>query len=249
MKQQPDNLFRDKLENFQLNAPANAWSKIEAGLDKSSNKGFWFKIAAGITVFATAGILLWTTTSQQDEMLATQSTDAQTDPHSLQSTQEVQEVVPELPVVALNSETQQKLQPSKPTNKKSDAVHHDHVLLTQTTTPAEDNVVSVTAIVSAPNAHAVADLTSPEQEVVPGESQPSVYLVYTANEVNEKYLRQSSAVDATSDDKKTSRIQMLMSVANNLKNGDGGFTDLRQMKDEIFALNFLDDKKQQSKKN
>jgi hypothetical protein len=249
MKQQPDKLFRDKLENFQLNAPANTWSKIETGLDKSSRKGIWLKIAAGIAVFAAAGILLWTIPSENGYILATESADTQTESLALQSNQDVQESTPENPVVSMHTEPQQKQEQAKPTNKKIEAAQQNHTLLAQPTTSVEVKADLVAAIDVFPSAEAVAKLSSSDIGVTNEESQKSVYLVFTADEVNEKYLRQSSTVDATSDDKKTSRIQMLMSVANNLKNGDGGLTDLRQMKDEIFALNFLDDKNQQSKKN
>ncbi len=251
MKQQPDNLFRDKLENVQLTAPATAWSKIEAGLDKTSKKAIWLKIAAGIAVFAVAGILLWIMPSENGDVLATESADTQTESLALQSNPEVQESTPENPVVSMHTEPQQKQEQAKPTNKKIEAAQQNHTLLAQSSTPLEENTNNFTAIAIVPyvDVDVVADPSTSKTEAFTEEPTRSVYLVYTANEVNEKYLREPSTVDATSDDKKTSRIQMLMSVANNLKNGDGGLTDLRQMKDEIFALNFLDDKKQQSKKN
>src|SRR5688500_10671295 len=48
MNQQPDKLFREKLENFSKGAPASAWNRIETGLDKKNNKGLWLKVAASI---------------------------------------------------------------------------------------------------------------------------------------------------------------------------------------------------------
>lgn len=248
MKQQPDKLFRVKLENFQLNAPANAWSKIEAGLDKPSRKAFWLKIAAGSAVFVTAGILFWSSSLENNDILAIESADPQAESLALQSTGEIQESVAELPVVSLTTEMQQKQESPQTTTKKINAEHQDNTLLIQSTLLEEENTDYAAAVAVVPYA-VEADQSVSEKEVFTQESSASVYLVYTADEVNEKYLRQPVEDDATSQDKKTSRIQMLMSVANNLKNGDGGFTDLRQKKDEIFALNFLDDKKQLSKKN
>jgi len=59
MNQQPDKLFKQKLENYQRPAPARAWSRIEAGLSKKNNKGLWLKIAASLLLLATVmyGIL------------------------------------------------------------------------------------------------------------------------------------------------------------------------------------------------
>ena len=59
MSQQTDKLFRDKLENFQMTAPQQAWSKVESRLDKKSHVGFWLKIAAGLVLLAVAAFLLW----------------------------------------------------------------------------------------------------------------------------------------------------------------------------------------------
>jgi len=249
MTKQPDNLFRNKLENFQMSPPANAWSKIESGLDTSSKKGLWLKIAAGIVLFAVAGILLWTTSSDDATLLAFESSTIQIESMEQRPDGDVPEVIPNNTAIAIHEEQTGTVKKNKPTIEKRNPVQQNKNLLAQATAPIEDTDGSAEILITETHAEVLADVSSVDTEVLSQESLASVYLVYTADEVNEKYLRKPSNVDATSDEKKSSRIQMLMSVANNLKNGDGGLTDLRQMKDEIFALNFLDDKKQQSKKN
>ncbi|HYC84360.1 MAG TPA: hypothetical protein VEB86_04025, partial [Chryseosolibacter sp.] len=59
MNQQPDKLFREKLEGFSRPVSASAWSRVEAGLNKKNSKGLWLKIAAAVTLLAVAAFILW----------------------------------------------------------------------------------------------------------------------------------------------------------------------------------------------
>ena len=70
MNQQPDKLFRERLEGFQKPAPASAWDKIETNLDKKSPAGLWWKIAASLLLFAVASYMLWPKTQTTEKSLA-----------------------------------------------------------------------------------------------------------------------------------------------------------------------------------
>ncbi len=69
-----------------------------------------------------------------------------------------------------------------------------------------------------------------------------------ADEVNEKYLTKRTVSKATSQDDRSSGIKKLLDKANDLKNNQDPFGDLRHMKDEILALNFQSNKKQEQNK-
>ncbi|HYC84636.1 MAG TPA: hypothetical protein VEB86_05410, partial [Chryseosolibacter sp.] len=56
---QPDKLFREKFEHYRKPAPAAAWSRIEGELDKKNGKPFWLKVAAAVTILASAGAIAW----------------------------------------------------------------------------------------------------------------------------------------------------------------------------------------------
>lgn len=56
MNQQPDKLFRDKLENYQRTVPVSAWDKIAATQEKKKPYRAWLKIAASLLLIAVAGI-------------------------------------------------------------------------------------------------------------------------------------------------------------------------------------------------
>jgi ABC-type nickel/cobalt efflux system permease component RcnA len=70
MNQQPDKLFREKLEGFHKPAPTAAWNKIDAGLRKKNNKTIWLRVAASVLLVAVAAFLIWTTQRTPAERIA-----------------------------------------------------------------------------------------------------------------------------------------------------------------------------------
>ena len=55
MNQQPDKLFRDKLENYQRTVPVSAWDRISATQEKKKPNSPWLKVAASLLLIAVAG--------------------------------------------------------------------------------------------------------------------------------------------------------------------------------------------------
>ncbi len=236
MTQQPDNLFRDKLEHFQLKPSAEAWNRIEAGLAKPSNKSLWFKVAAGLVLLSVASFILWNITTKQENVNTaqqeniTQSTinDAAIADNAIATETALAEEKKQTPVPSL-----------KENHKKTIASHNTPIAAIDIQPEESLPALEIPAV----------EYLLTQTDNTEAESATGVYLVLTADEVNQKYLRKQQEPEATPEEKNSSRIQMLMSVAHNLKNGEHALGDLRQMKDEIFALNFIDEKKQQSKKN
>jgi hypothetical protein len=72
--------------------------------------------------------------------------------------------------------------------------------------------------------------------------QRSVTLIFNAEQVNEKFLNKNSIVEATPEEKKPSTLRKLLDKAYDLKHNQDPLGDLRQKKNEIFALNFKNDK-------
>jgi hypothetical protein len=70
----------------------------------------------------------------------------------------------------------------------------------------------------------------------------SINLVYSAKD-SEKYLRKSKIQKDTASGKKLTTVEILLTVADNVKHGENGLGDLRQIKDEMFTFNFHDDKR------
>ena len=219
MTSQPEKLFREKLENFQRPASVAAWERIESGLNKRQSKGVWLKFAAGISLVAAATYLLW--------------------PGDPSQTRQVSNATIVTPKTENAEKITEKTIPATPTEKpagekaiaKNKSVKETEPVLTES--PKESNQTINEPVIELPAAEvqvAVAETTTTE---------PAKTIVYTAEEVNAKFLKKISPIEATTSEKKTSGIQKLMGLAYTIKNPENGLGDLRQKKDEILALNFL----------
>jgi hypothetical protein len=230
MTSQPDKFFRDTLENFQRPAPINAWEKIETNSNKSNSKGLWLKIAAGLLLLCLAGFLLWPTEGSEKAIIV----DAKGN-EPIVSAQKNKSTEKITPSVAGNQKAE-----SKSTSLKKKALRkQDSSLITESKNEAtflEPESIETPSVQASAETNSAATL-------------PSRTIVYTAEEVNAKYLRKKTLPEATTETKKSSGLQKLMGLAYELKNTDNGLGDLRQKKNEILALNFLNEDKPKKEKN
>jgi hypothetical protein len=231
MTSQPEKLFRNKLENFQKPASPAAWNRIEAGLDNRQPKGLWLKIAAGVLLVSVATFLLWPTSHTNDTNVLAKASNPVVKP---------QESTPEstVPQQASLQVAEQTVSKKKIRPKEIKEIMEDvPVFAAEIVTPNENNEWVETEIPA---------------QVVPAAARPeevlaSTTLVYPAEEVNARFLKKESPVQATPEEKKSSGIQNLMGLAYDLKHTESGIGDLRQKKNEILALNFKEDKRGQNK--
>lgn len=232
MTSQPDKLFRDALENYQRPAPTNAWGKIDAGLNKSSDKGLLLKIAAGLLLLCVAGFLLWSTGSSEKTTIAVKTNEPIKNNQKNKSSE-----------VITSATSDQKTESKNTTLKKKVIKKGDSILIQESTeSKNETTLIIAESNEASSSGQAVAEINSTAE-------QPSRTIVYTAEEVNAKYLRKKTPSEATTETKKSSGIQKLMGLAYELKNTDNGLGDLRQKKNEILALNFLNEDKTKKEKN
>jgi hypothetical protein len=241
MTSQTDNLFRKKLENFQQPAPTGAWERIESNLGTANNKIIWFKIAAGVLLLSVVTFILWpTSTPTRNELASKTKLNEKTPAEAGQIKKGIpfasapgqitghESTVKQIPVH--KKRKQKSLNAEQPIEK---SITQDTKKKTVGNNPVE--------IISSP----VASVEVQKQLEV----ATSTTIVYTAEEVNAKYLRKKSTTDATADAKKTSSVQKLIGLAYALKNNESGLSDLRQKKDEILALNFLTEDKNTKRNN
>jgi hypothetical protein len=231
MTSQPEKLFRDKLENFQKPAPPLAWDRIEANLEGSQPKGLWLKIAAGLLLVSVATFLLWPSSQTNDAEVLTKASDPVVKPK--ESTPQIT-VPQQTPVLTAEQNVPEKKIKQKETKEiKEDAP----VLVAKVVLPHENSEWIETGVPA---------------EVIPAETKPeevlaSTTLMYSAQEVNARFMKKELPVQATPEEKKSSGIQKLMGLAYDLKHTESGIGDLRQKKNEILALNFKEDKRGQNK--
>lgn len=257
MNQQPDKLFREKLEGFQKTVPAGAWNNVEARLNKKKHKGLWLKVAASLLLMALVTFLLWPDKMQTNQPKQLSQTDI-----------EKESVVPEKKAEPLTEQpaadpkkadrntatiTKEPVSKRKAKTKKKDtnrSLQHNAATSQQVTTieKQEEKILQSQKEVAASQA----------VETLPGETlmasnknayeDEGVTLILSAEQVNEKYLNKKSLAQATTDDKKTSTLRKLLDKAYDLKHNQDPLGDLRQKKNEILALNFRSEKQRSQNK-
>lgn len=245
MNQQPDKLFREKLEGYHKPAPVGAWEKIAAAQHKKNNKGLWLKIAASLLLLAIAAYLLWPSTGkiEQQKNILTEALkehpDNSTEPQNKQDQNTLERDVQQKPITKT-----EKPSSKKRTSKKDrvNAAPIQEVTITQETSlevteliPAEEEMNNVVPITES------SETVIAETQFTPAPATQNITLVFTAEEVNE-YLDKKALAQATSEEKKPSTLKKLLKKANDLKNNQDPFGELRQKKNEILALNFKNEK-------
>lgn len=259
MNQQPDKIFREKLEGFHKPAPPAAWNKIEAGLQKKNNKVIWFRAAAAVSFVAVAGFLIWTSQSETEQLVAVNSTMTN---EVKPAEQKTEQVIPTENATSSSEELVQYAteQPIAQTNADKHTEKIQQSLMQPDEVPAMNDLQSDTELLSFAseqiklNDSLSTSLASTEDvntiPVIAREenvSEESRVLVFSLEEVDSKYLDKEALAKATSSQKKASSFRKLLNKACDLKYNQDPFGDLRQKKNEILALNFKSEKRGQKK--
>jgi len=258
MNQPLDNFFREKLEHVHKPAPAAAWDKIDAGLEDRQRKGLWLKIAASLLIVATASFILWP--RQQDAtQMADRSKSKKNIPQASPKPKDSAPTLPpapSLPAVTINPApvTKPQVKKQRPAAPAGVDIHdlseqdqpsiayedHETPQVVTGSAPAYESAVPVQPAPASADV-VLADAATEE------ETDEAVTLVYSADEINEKYLDKEALAKATSAQKKPSTFRKLLEKAYDLKNNQDPMGGLRQRKNEILALNFKSEKRSQNK--
>lgn len=246
MNQQPDKIFRDKLNNFQRPAPAAAWDRIETGLKKNGTKGgWWWKAAASLLLLATATYILWPskTTDQPLAITANQVQAPAPEPKNDTS------VSTAPPIIQKDSVTADEQRKEKFTAATAEPLKRKPAY--KSTPPAKHSAQGLGSTKSALEINEPINIVEPvlDQPVATteGSSKPkSLKLLFSVEETN-KYLDTNAVARATTEEKKSSTFKKLLKKANDLKSNQDPFGDLREKKNEILALNFKNEKRGQNK--
>jgi hypothetical protein len=260
MSQQPDKLFREKLEGFHKPAPAAAWNKIEAGLQKKNNTTIWLRVAAAVLLAAVATFLIWTNQrtpsgqiaadTNQNNKKESQTQDQKHDQTKVQEEQnrQPQQAQPSVAITPVEkaNRTKADLPPVKNIQTAEEPVVVEE--------PVIEELVSFAPVDNANDSSEIETANTTEEPLVSVNSideeekqDQSRVLVLSVEEVNAKYLDKEALAKATSAQKKSSTFRKLLNKAYDLKNNQDPFGELRQKKNEILALNFKSEKRSQNK--
>lgn len=259
MNQQPDKLFRDKLESFSRPAPASAWDRIDAGLDKKNNtRGIWWKAAASLLLLVVAGYILWpvlhnnTTPSPQ---LVNKQKPTEIVPDKIKETIPAPDSTQKKQAdIYIESEASSNIKTeAKVADKKKEQPQPNRNIVSPTveeTLPQPALVAEATLQPAAEETPAIAIVETPEAAAAQHErvvsTQQSITLVFSADETD-NYLNKNISEEATDEEQKPSTFKKLLKKAQDLKNNQDPVGELRQKKNEILALNFKNEKRGQNK--
>jgi len=235
MKQQPDELFRERLEQHSMAAPEMSWARIESNLARKNKPKLWLKIAATVSLFALA--LVWLLPIGGESEISV------TDATITKSTQSAMKENISSNEKAQALQNKEKTTPLKKAVKNFKPSKKNYI-------PVRDYSKQENTVVIVPKEELInpleketlllveetTELNSPVVEAV-GPEAVSTVVVYAAVEVNEKYLLKTTPVDATVSDEKTSSFRKLLNKAAGLKNNQDALGGLRQKKNEILVLN------------
>lgn len=255
----PDQLFRDRLGNFQKKAPATAWDRIETRLDRKQAHIPWLKMAAGLLLLLATSILLWQ--PGRNPRVASASPIYNRD------------IAPagHLPV-------EQK--PGDPPQGQIGATLDHTVTHAKKAVTKHPKPETLTDKSSAPKPHSLGKeaLPAPSQESLSGnlaaqtetqeaasipvakaesaniqsdaltEAAPNrASITYTAEQVEAKFLKKENPSDATPDRKNTSGLQKVVAVALDFKYEESLVGELRDIKNEWLSFNPPSKKRQLNK--
>jgi hypothetical protein len=214
MKNQIDELFKQKLEHHPLPVPTEAWVKIEATLPKKNKLIIWWRLAA---VFLLSGLLVsaiyWLQANEKENAQST-LVEKKVEPLSQQVEKKVAEVV----IHKIEAKVQQ-----KPKIKNS-KVEKPKVEVAVAEVIEESKIEVIEQVILPTVKEAIAITTNIERPIV---------LEFTLSPIE-------STTVARAEEKSTGFKRML-EKAKDFKNGESTF-DLQEFKENLFALNTKKDK-------
>jgi hypothetical protein len=224
MDNKMDKFFKEKLEAHAVQPSARAWEKVESHLSKKNRIVVWVRVAAAITLLGASAFvaLNWDSNKQQKvQIVKDEKPVAGPQPEVKKDvTRQENNQVAEAPV------RKQKKSAPKVELKKAVEVPADVPLVVEELEQQE--VANTVAVVEAPK------------------KEKGITLTYSLPAVKKPAPEQ--AEEPTVAEAKKSGLERVLEIAKDVKNADNPLGELREAKDEIFALGFRKDK-DKTKKN
>ncbi len=263
MTSPPDKLFRQGLEDYQKPAPGSAWERIESGLDKKNHKSPWFKIAATLLLLMVASFVIWqlneadTAVATELQEIGSRRQEAVNSRQSSVDSSQLNSIVErsrnnQLDVVKKNLPVVERSRNEPSRNSRQSAVHSPQSSVGIQTSVAPDE----SQLAAIPEADKTStELTAVSQGEITKEisiadaasDSKRTNITYTAEEVNEKFLKKESTPQATPEKKNTSGLQKVIDLALDLKNEGSVLGDIREKKNEWLSFNIPSNKRETNK--
>ncbi len=252
MTPQPDKIFRDALGQYRKTAPASAWDRIETGLDRRQSNGLWWKVAAGMLLLLASTFMLWPHPKDAPSVTLIQQDINQTElkNNTPLATSALVPKVSETPVRKVELIPDKKIKTLSVRNRSTSQSDVEDVEDVSNEVNEKENVVTTSVPVESitkpdPEVEAASVAMATEEDEV--DESPGRNMIYTAQEVNARFIKKDLVSKATPEKNTTSGVKKVIDVAIGLKNNDSLLGDLRQLKNEYLTINFPDKKRDPTK--
>jgi hypothetical protein len=247
MENKIDQFFKEKLEEHTLPASEEVWAKVEANLSKKNNIAIWRIAAAVLLMGALVSAIIWLQRDHKnnEQLLATKKSSGDN------STKE--KPAPQISLLEKKAQV-------KPNNKKSLSTLPSPRLVSSQTENKSDQKESSESRTQSTQTQPSVELAAKEiieknkssftkasedKEKIKMEATPPMTIAST----KKKSIKLEFTLDdfsseqpvATASDEKSSGLKKVWEMAREVKNGNG---PVREIKNEIFALNFKKNKNQ-----
>ena len=221
MNSRLDNYFKEKVRDHGTTPSPDAWEKVETRISKKNNTATALKIAAALAIVGLVTIVLWDQSTGDSAMPVAErqniSSPNESSEKSAPKESEISDATTaETHKAQVRTANRSMDQPLRKKNPESQAtVIPDPVVIE----PVNDEELLVAAVQEKPKAK-------------------KIVIVYTLPTIN-KQPTQDVAV--TEEEKKTG-LQKVMDVAMEVRASEIPLGELREAKDDLFALEFKKDK-------
>lgn len=257
MSQQPDKLFRDKLSGYQLRASGGAWDRVETHLRKKGRAELRLKVAAAVAFLIAAGVLIFAPGTKPAGTGAIVKIDKPSLPIVTDEPERVPEQSPEVNGGAVDPLTNSTHEPTValpreavkiPVSIKAPSSEKNHDPVETNADPLIVPELDVVENVTLADAGDAVNPGAHELKIKQAiDTSEGVTIVYTADEIHKKYLNKKEQPEATPAGESPSTLKKLLAKAYDLKHDQNAFGELRQKKNEIFALNFRSNQRSENK--
>jgi glucan-binding YG repeat protein len=245
MENKIDQFFKDKLEGHVLPPSEEAWAKVEATLSKKNNIAVWRIAAAMLLTGALITVIIWSqqpadknqraiaaNPSSKDSAIRKKETpqgssvDKKASVKSLPKKLFITPVTP--PVIPHEEKANKSFTPAEPRH-----VDNNFLPKEEAVSVTDQNISNTKS--SEAKAEEITTQEATPSTTIASTHQKSIKLEFTLDDFP------SSPSVATVGEVKTTGLKKVWELAREVKNGDG---PVREMKNELFALNFKKNKNQ-----
>lgn len=227
MNDRIDEFFKARLTDHPMAPPPNAWSKVEANLSKKNKGIVWFRAAAALLFL---GLLLTVIVWVQSKKIETEPTRIA----NVDSSHEKERAIK-------GSNVTEGLRPDLKKRSRSNTKRQPSLVQVESMPEIKKQIqqeIEQPAMVEAQNTIEVTESIAVSQ---PKARKPLV-LEFRLDEITTQQLTATEEIKIANVDSKNG-IQKAIGFALEVKNGDSPIINLRQAKENLFALNFKKDKK------